>query len=113
MNLKQIKWNVPLNEAFKLKSIHLFDKKYEKAIAFSFAYQLFLLLMSAMILDGGQCAQYMFVSMVAFWGAVIVLILRRRWNPSIIDILYIKWGIFPVLLSVPFIMGYVWHIRGV
>ncbi len=113
MSWYNIKWNVPLDEAFGLKKIKWFDKRYESAMGFSFVYQFFLLFMAGMILDGGQCAQFTFVAIVAFWTSVIVLILRRPWNPSKIDILYIKWGFFPILLSTPFIMGYIWHIRGV
>lgn len=113
MNWKRFKWNMPINEAFRLKSIRLFDEQYEKAIAFSFGYQVVLLLISGMVLDSGQCAGYMLVSMAGFWASVIVLILRRRWNPSKIDILYIKWGIFPILISLPLIMSFVWKLRGI
>lgn len=101
---------MPLNEAFRLKSIRLFDVQYEKAIAFSFGYQVVLLLISGMVLDGGQCAGYMLVSMAGFWASVIVLILRMRWTPSKIDILYIKWGFFPILISLPLIMSFVWKL---
>lgn len=113
MKFKNVKWNLPLNEGFGLKSIHLFDSLYENAITFSFAFQLFLLFMSGLMLDYGQCSEYMFVAMAGFWASVIVLILRRRWNPSKIDILYVKWGFFPILISVPFIMDYAWKLKGI
>lgn len=96
-----------------MKSIHICNEKYEKAITFSLAYQIFLLICASLMLDLGQCSQFMIVSMTAFWTSVIVLILRFRKHPSKTDILYIKWGFFPILITVPFIMGFIWHIRGV
>lgn len=112
MNWKKIKWNVPINEAFGLKNIRLFDERYESAIPFSFGYQLVILLISGMILDGGQCVQFVLVAMACFWGSAIVLISRRRWTPSKGGILYIKWGFFPILISIPFILGFAWKLRG-
>ncbi|MBU8902309.1 MAG: hypothetical protein KOO69_06185 [Victivallales bacterium] len=95
------------------KQANLFHNKYKKAIFFSLAYQMVLLLFSAMILDGGQCGQYMLVSMAGFWVSVIVLIIRKPWSPSKKDIFYIKWGFFLILFFVPLIMKFTWMLRGI
>lgn len=97
----------------KSKKNNLFDKKYKDAILISFLYQIFLLLLAGMILDGGQFGQFIFVAMAGFWGSVFVLIRRKRWNPSKSDILYVKWGFFLILVFVPFIMNFAWYLRGI
>lgn len=85
---------------------------YKDAAKFSLVYQLILLLFTGMILDGGRCSGYVTMAMIAFWGSVIVLIIRNPKNPKPVDIVYIKFGFIPVLIITPYIMGFVWSFSG-
>ncbi len=88
------------------------DAAYRQAMGFALASQLVLGLLSGLILDGGQLAQFWMVGMAGFWGGTLVLILRHP-HPSRTDLAWIHGGIFPVLLACPLVMGLVWQWRGI
>jgi hypothetical protein len=86
---------------------------YRKAIFDALILQIVLGILSAMILDGGVCAQICGVALLAFWAGAAVLIYRRSQSPTEIDILLIRFGYIPVLIIAGVLIPMIWHWRGV
>ena len=90
------------------------SKDYWLALQVSLVFQVVFMLLAGMILDGGQCAQWCAVSLAAYWGGLIVILLRRPKTPTRIDLFLIRWS-FPAIcfFITPFMMILVWKLRGV
>ncbi len=69
---------------------------YIDAIKFTLCYQIVLGFFSSMILDGGRCFNYVYISSIALWISTIILIIRHK-KPSKTDILFIKFGYLAIL----------------
>ena len=65
-----------------------------KALSFAIAQQTIILVLSALLLDGGGVLHRVTVAMVAFWCFVLIVLVRRRTQPMSGDILFIKYGIW-------------------
>jgi hypothetical protein len=87
--------------------------KYDSAIYEAVALQIVIGLLSLMILDGGELAQICGVTLVSFWGGAIVLIARRPQSPSKVDLELIRFGYLLVAIIAFFLVGWIWHLRGV
>jgi hypothetical protein len=59
--------------------------------------QLVLLLLAALILDGGMIFRRVIVATTAFWCFVLLLLIRRASRATAGDILFIKFGIWPLI----------------
>ena len=72
---------------------------FRDAIVFTLVQQLPLLLLSAMILDGGLVFKRVAIASLAFWILTLIIMLRRGRNIAKSDLLFIKWGYLPILLA--------------
>ena len=52
------------------------------------------------------------IGLAVFWGAVVVIILRRPQNPTRFDRLLIQWGCLPFVVGFATAIECVWHWRG-
>jgi hypothetical protein len=52
-----------------------------------------LLLLS--LLDGGTLARVGGAAMIGFWTGVAFIMFRRPRNPSLLDLLYVRWATSP------------------
>jgi hypothetical protein len=86
---------------------------YRKAIFDALILQVVIVILSAMILDGGDCAQVCLVALLAFWGGAAVMIWRRPQAPTQADILLIRFGYFLVIFIAGALVHFIWHLRGV
>lgn len=86
---------------------------YRKAIFDALILQIVIGILSAMILDGGGCAQIFGVALLAFWGGAAVLIWRHPQSPTQVDILLIRFGYFLVIFIAGVLIHFIWHLRGV
>ena len=68
------------------------------AFHWSIVQQGILVLLAALVLDGGIIFQRVLVAMIAFWCFVLVLLIRRRTQPTSGDILFIKFGFWPLIV---------------
>jgi len=59
--------------------------------------QLFLALISGMILDGGVLARLLLIASIAFWIGVVFILFRRPQTPSRFDLSYLRIGLFVIL----------------
>ena len=69
------------------------------AISFTLIQQLPILLLSALLLDGGWVFKRVAVASVAFWIITLLSLMRRGRNMPKSDLLLIKWGYLPMLLT--------------
>ena len=69
------------------------------AISFTLIQQLPILLLSALLLDGGWVFKRVAVASVAFWIITLIILMRRGRNMPKSDLLLIKWGYLPMLLT--------------
>jgi hypothetical protein len=73
--------------------------KFRAAIVFTLMQQLPLLLLSAMLLDGGLVFKRVAIASVAFWILTLMVMIRRGRNITDSDILVVKWGYLPLLFA--------------
>jgi hypothetical protein len=71
---------------------------FREAIVFALVQQLPLLLLSAMLLDGGSVLKRVTIAAVAFWILTLLVMIRRNRNMLDSDMLAVKWGYLPLLL---------------
>ena len=69
------------------------------AISFALVQQLPLLLLSALLLDGGLVFKRVVIASVAFWILTLIILIHRGRNMLDSDTLMIKWGYLPILLA--------------
>jgi hypothetical protein len=74
----------------------LISKDYAKAREVAYAFQVILGILSVMVLDNGLCCRIFINSMVAYWVCYFIITLRRPYDPSNMDIIFLAWG-FPVI----------------
>jgi hypothetical protein len=67
-------------------------------IVFSLIQQLPLLMLSSLILDGGQLFKHVAIASVAVWILVLVAWIRRGRTSSNLDWQIVKWSFAPFLL---------------
>ena len=68
------------------------------ALIFAVIQQVPLLVLGALILDGGQIFRLIAIATTAFWVMALLILFRRFGRATNSDILLVKWGIWPLLL---------------
>ena len=82
------------------------------AIVFACVQQLFVILLAALVLDGGVLLLICLFAVAGFWGGVGVLVLRRKARASRFDLALIRWGFLPVC-ALSFVMcSWIWGPKG-
>ena len=71
---------------------------FRDAIVFTLVQQVPLLMLSALLLDGGLVFKRVAIASIAFCILTLVIMVRRGPNIPDTDILLVKWGYLPVLL---------------
>ena len=86
---------------------------YHRAIFDALVLQAVVALLSGLALDFGQASQICGMALLAFWGGVLVLIWRHRFNPTALDLGLVRVGYLPVILMATLLAPAIWHLRGV
>lgn len=86
---------------------------YRRAIFEALALQAVVAVFSGLALDFGQAAQICGIALLSFWSGALVLIWRRRLNPSPLDISLVRIGYLPAVLLAAVLAPAIWHLRGV
>jgi hypothetical protein len=84
----------------------------EGAIYSAFMQQAIILILAAMILDGGCIGQVCIYAFLGFWGGVFVLRVRTRDVLTKVDLLLIRGGYILVCILSFFITRSIWTLRG-
>jgi hypothetical protein len=74
--------------------------------------QAIIMILAAMMLDGGCIGQVCAYAILAFWGGVFVLRVRRRGNLTKLDLMLIRGGYIVVCVISYFVTRWIWHLRG-
>ena len=82
--------------------------RYREAIYFSLRQQVPWALLSLLFLDGGNMARICAIAMLGYSAAVALMMVRRPLSPSSFDIMFLRWGFFP-LYSLVFGPGLALH----
>ena len=85
---------------------------YRKPIFEAIALQVILGLLSALVLDGGDCRHICGAALVAFWGGAAVLVWRHPRDPTKTDLQLVRFGFLPVLVIAFAIIHAVWRAKG-
>jgi hypothetical protein len=85
---------------------------FSRAVTSALIQQAFVILLSAMILDGGGTAQICLYAFAGFWGGTALLAFRRGAALSRVDIAFIRWGYIPVCVLAFALTGWIWAMRG-
>ncbi len=78
--------------------------RYREAIVFTLIQQVPCALLSMLMLDGGVMARICGITILGFWAAVALMMIRRPLSPTSFDIMFLRWGFFP-LYSLVFGLG--------
>lgn len=71
-----------------------------------------ILILAALVLDGGLTAQVTLIAIMGYLGGVTAVACRRPQSPSRFDLLLIAWGFVPLWLLVQFGARYAWTAMG-
>jgi len=83
-------------------------KTYSQAVKSAVIQQGILLVLTAMILDGGVIFQVCLYAAIAFWVGFTMIWIRNRRSPKPLDLLLIEAG-YPVLCVVAFFLySFIW-----
>ena len=69
----------------------------KNAVEFSVVLQLAILVVSALILDGGLIFKRVVIASIAYWAFVAIIVVRRTRNPNEHDFAVVKWAFLPIL----------------
>ena len=86
--------------------------KYDSPIFEAVAIQIFIAIFGLLLIDPEGLTQLFGIALVAFWGAVTVLIYRHPQSPSRFDLAFIHFGYFPVIAITFVAAPLVWYLRG-
>ncbi len=86
---------------------------YKRPIIVAAVASALLMLLSAMVLDGGGTALATFCAIIGFWIGVILIIARRPQLPTKADIDVIRFGPITVVIAAQFLARGIWYLRGV
>ena len=94
-----------------LKNIPI-SESYRSALWTALIFSLIFVVLSALMLDGGELARLTGIALAVFWGAVAVIMLRRPQNPTSFDLFLIRYGCGPLIIGFWVAISFVWHWRG-
>lgn len=79
-----------------MKASSPISARYWSAIRTSICFQIPILLLGALCLDGGELFSRCLVALAAFWCGTILILFRRPRNPTKLDLEVIRFG-YPLL----------------
>jgi hypothetical protein len=85
---------------------------YRPAIRFALLQQIPILILTALMLDGGRALRYWGIVMLAHWLAVLLIVVRRPARPTPGDLAVIRYGCWLILIAVVLIAPLVSRILG-
>src|SRR5690348_7806288 len=80
---------------------------YREPVCFALLQQIPTATLCLLVLDGGSMARVCGSAVAGFWVGTAWLVARRPSRPSRTDLLFIRWGFFPLLIA-SFILAVVW-----
>lgn len=85
---------------------------YKNAFRWAFWVQVVTALFVMLIADFGVCLQIWLMSLTVFWVVALLVVKRRPNHPTRADLALLRIGFLLLLVLVPLLAGWVWHLRG-
>lgn len=79
-----------------MSALPTLSPKYHGAIEMAIAWQLIILLTTALMLDGGMLFRLSLVGAGAHWALILICLVRRPETPTRMDLGFIRFGYVPV-----------------
>jgi hypothetical protein len=89
-----------------------FAPQYWPAIKDAIILQLVFGFFTALMLDGGRSFEFFKVAFVGHWIGILMIVGRRPISPTKVDILFIRWGLLLLLLTMGVIAPFIWSMIG-
>jgi hypothetical protein len=86
--------------------------EYWPAVKFALVLDGFLFVFTALQLDGGRAFAFYRIAFVAHWIGIFLVVCRRPLSPTMLDMIYIRWGVVLLLLLLGAIAPIVWSYIG-
>ncbi len=87
-------------------------ESFASALKFGVGLQLSLLVLTALVLDGGQLGRQFMVALIGYWLGLGFITIRRKTAPSTADLFLIRYGSLALLPLAPVIAKLVYLIIG-
>jgi len=87
------------------------NKLYRKSILWSVVVQVLLLLLAAILIDGGQTLIAFIYGAVAYWFGVAMILRRKSTAPISTDVMYLKYGLIVLSLVSMILSPAIWALR--
>ena len=88
------------------------SQELRSAIKVGLLMQLLRFLFTLLILDFGRSNQECSVAIGAQWLVVLLIYFRRKSHPTQLDLLFVRYGVFPLWLVTPMVAELVWMFIG-
>jgi len=85
---------------------------YRTAITSAVVQQVIVLVLAALILDGGDLLMFCLVACLAFWAGVVFIRVRRGQTPTKTDLILIRSSYLLLCIITFFVVHLVWKLRG-
>jgi hypothetical protein len=89
-----------------------FSPQYQPALFQSLCLQLSLLILTALVLDMGRLNHLCQFAIMGQWLGILIIMGRRPLTPTRGDLLFIYWGIVPLMFAMPWLADWVWLLIG-
>jgi hypothetical protein len=77
----------------------LVDEAYRQPITFALVLHALMTLLALLVLDGGTLARTFACASAGFWIGVGLILCRRPFGPSQLDLAYIRFGLAPAFVA--------------
>jgi hypothetical protein len=78
---------------------------YKRPLVWNASLQPFMLLFTSLILDGGFAFAFTMIAVAAYWGSIIVMLVRNPKNPTKGNLIWARRG-FILTLPIEFAVGF-------
>lgn len=96
-----------------MSSAPVISPLYRTPVQLAIALQAIILVLSSAVLDFGETRRFCGITLVAFWVGTALIVRRRRFSPTPVDLNYIRGGYLALLLVAIPVITSVWRLRGV
>ncbi len=88
-------------------------EEYVSALGVAILLQVLSVIFAAMASHSSFLLQIWWRSVVVYWGGFMMVLLRRPYTPTRIDLVLIEWGLLCLFVLTTIISGIVWRLAGV
>jgi hypothetical protein len=81
-------------------------------VTFSIVLQIPILVLAALMLDGGRLLGVVSIATVAYWMVTLQIMFRRPATPTRVDIVFIRFGVLLLSAVTVFVAPFVWDFIG-